>query len=81
MDPKTEIDHFVRKLAASIEQEIRTKDRNIIREIREAERYFVAEHNKNQILIVETETSENETIYQIDVELNHQLTSEQKRSI
>lgn len=79
LDPKTEIDHFVRKLAASIEQEIRTKDRNIIREIREAERYFVAEHNKNQILIVETKTSENETIYQIDVELNHQLTSEQKK--
>lgn len=77
-DPKEELDRFVGSLASSLKSITNPVPTNIIRDIREAERYFVAEHNKDQILIVET-PSENETILQIDIGLNHQLTPEQKQ--
>lgn len=77
-DPKEELDRFVVSLATSLKTMTHPVPNNIIRDIREAERYFVAEHNKNQVLIVET-PRENETILQIDIGLNHQLTSEQKQ--
>lgn len=53
-DPKEELDRFVGSLASSLKALTNPVPNNIIRDIREAERYFVAEHNKNQILIVET---------------------------
>ncbi|KTD55696.1 hypothetical protein Lsan_3248 [Legionella santicrucis] len=77
-DPKEELDRFVVSLATSLKTMTNPVPNNIIRDIREAERYFVAEHNKNQVLIVET-PRENETILQIDIGLNHQLTPEQKQ--
>lgn len=77
-DPKEELDRFVGSLASSLKALTNPVPNNIIRDIREAERYFVAEHNKNQILIVET-PRENETIVQIDIGLNHQLTPQQKQ--
>lgn len=78
-DPKIELNNFVASLGSDLEALTNSKPKNIIREIREAERYFVAEHNKNQILIVEIPRGD-KTIFQMDIELNHQLTDEQKNS-
>lgn len=76
-EPKAELDRFVVDLASSLKAITNPKPTNITRDIREAERYFVAEHNKNQVLIVET-PRENETIIQVDIGINHQLSLSQK---
>lgn len=77
-DPKGEIDNFTVELVKNIAKTSCIRKKDATRQIREAERYFIADYNQNNVLMVIIPYN-NEQIIQLDVGLNHQLTEKQKQ--
>lgn len=80
---KTSMNTFINNLNADIAKKANIKSeqqikKEILRPIRKAERYFVAEHNQNRVLMVVTHKKNGTKVIQIDNEFNHELTAEQK---
>jgi hypothetical protein len=76
---KTNINVFINNLVILIATKTNTDPKRIISDIRTAERYFVAEYKRNQILINEIKINSEQSIFQVDQHLGNQLTADQKR--
>lgn len=77
-DEESEMNLFINRITASIKEETGNQNENsIIRQIRNAERYFVAEYNQDQFVVHETKMDD-DTIFQIDIPYLNELTDEQK---
>jgi len=76
--PDEEIKAFTDELISSVVEIGNVKESVATRKIREAERYFNAEYNRDLILVNVTDKGD-ERIIQVDVNLNHQLSDEQKQ--
>jgi len=81
ISPISYMDKFIEKMIRAIQSETQMENEEIIRKIRNAERYFVAQNNLDRIIVFQTQINQ-DTIYQIDVPFNYSypLTTEQKMS-
>lgn len=79
-DESSEMDEFIDTLRREIEGFTGKSEPEIIRQIRNAERYFVAEYNRNHILVNET-VYQDKAIVQIDIPFRNNITDEQKKNL
>lgn len=79
--PQESINKFIDKLVAEIGAELppsASKEQDIIRFVRNAERYFIAEYNSDRLLVSETQTPTG-PIVQLDVPYGNKLSKKQKQ--
>ncbi len=76
---KTNINVFIKNLVTSISAITNTDPPRILSDIRTAERYFVADYKRDQILINEIKMDSGKSIFQVDQPLGNQLTADQRR--
>jgi hypothetical protein len=71
------VNDYIEQLADIIKKNTSENREDIIRKIRNAERYFVAENNKNRVLNFQS-TIDGHHVIQRDIPLNNKLTDEQR---
>lgn len=77
LDPGKEMNVFLDNLIAQVGDITGSDKEKIIRDIRLAERYFVADYKSNQVIYNETKTAK-DSIIQIDVGAKNNFTQEQR---
>lgn len=75
---KEKINDFINGLIEKIQEKSNLDKQELIRQIRTAERYFVAEYKSNQILINEIKTDDGKVIIQVDDYFGNLLTKDQQ---
>ncbi|CDZ78837.1 hypothetical protein BN59_03151 [Legionella massiliensis] len=78
-DVNKSMDNFVKGLNKQVAKLAKTDVKNVVGPIREAERYFVAQHNQNKVLAVITHRKDGSKVVQVDNNFNHELTERQKQ--
>lgn len=73
------IDDFIKGLIEKIKGKTALNQQELIRQIRTAERYFVAEYKVNQVLISETSMSDGKVLIQVNDYFGNVLTEDQKK--
>ncbi|MFJ1267498.1 hypothetical protein ACD661_02885 [Legionella lytica] len=76
---KTNMDSFINQLVTLIAAKTNSTPKQIIGDIRTAERYFVADYKRDQILISEIKIDSERSVFQVDEYLGNQLTEAQKK--
>jgi len=76
--PRDEVDDFVKALASELAKAIGCSKNDVIRQIRNAEQYYVAEYHQQQALVFESNIN-GKTICQVDIPAANQLSEEQKK--
>lgn len=79
LTPAEEMDDFISQMITTINESLEPSvDHNeILRKIRNAERYFVAQNNKQRILVYESEINE-QSLFQVDIPFGNKLSRDQK---
>lgn len=76
-----ELNNFIDTLTTEIQDITGNNEKNVIRQIRKAERYFVADYNKERIIINEINMPGEKPVVQMDIPFANKITDRQKREL